>query len=315
VAGLGGGGSGCFVSPGLRDNWRFGIYLRSFGISRRELEEKGDSLMVDRISGSLVGSEFVSKAVLLAMDGAVGRDGALDRGRTEMHVPNEFVAEAAARHNNLLFGASVNPYRTDALKRLQWAKEHGAVLVKWLPSIMDTDPGDPKIAPFYKKLVELNLPLLTHTGQERSFSSSNDELCDPDKLRLPLSLGVTVIAAHIASTGKYQGEKSEDRLARLMPEYTNLYSDISSLTQLNKLFYMKEALTRPEYSGRLLYGSDFPLINTALVSPWYYCLRLTPKQVTAISRTKNPWDRDVLIKQGLGTPADIFDRPRHMLGK
>ena len=315
VAGLGAGGSGCFVSRELRDNWRFGIYLRSFGVSRRELEEKGDRLLVDRIAESLSRSKFVSKAVLLALDGVVGADGALDTGRTEIYVPNEFVAEAAARHTNLLFWASVNPHRKDALKRLDWAKKHGAVLVKWIPSIMQIDPGDPKFVPFYKKLVELELPLLTHTGEERAFSSSNDELCDPEKLRLPLSLGVSVVAAHIAATGEYQGERSADRLARMMGEYPGLYSDISSLTLLNKLFYMKEALIRPEFSGRLVYGSDFPYINTALVSPWYYSFRLTPKRLAAVLGAGNPWDRDVLLKQGLGTPADIFDRSGKMFGR
>ena len=315
VAGIGAGGSGCFVSPRLRQSWRFGSFLRSFGVSKRALMEQGDGLLPDRIAESLAKSQYVSQAVLLAMDGVVGGDGLLDTNRTEVYVPNEFVAEAAARHTNLLFGASVNPYRHDALERLVWAKAHGAVLVKWLPSIMDIDPADPRLVPFYQKLVELDLPLLTHAGKERSFSASNDELCDPEKLRLPLSLGVKVIAAHIASTGRYQGERSTDRLARLMREYPNLYSDISSLTQLNKLRYTKEALTRPEFKDRLVYGSDFPLINTLLVSPWYYCWRLSPKQLAAISRTKNPWDADVLTKQNLGTPAGIFERSRQWLGK
>lgn len=315
VAGLGGGGSGCFVSEKLRDNWRFGIYLKSFGVTRKELREHGDGLMPERISALLSKSELVSKAVLLAMDGVIAADGSLDLKRTEIYVPDEFVAAAAAKYPNLLFGASVNPYRKDALERLDWAKKHGAVLVKWLPSIMDIDPADPKLVPFYKKLVELKLPLLTHAGRERSFSSSNDELCDPEKLRLPLSLGVTVIAAHIASTGKYHGERSTERLARLMGDYPNLYSDISSLTQLNKLKYMKVALTRQEFKGRLLYGSDFPLINTALVSPLYYALKLSPKKIAAILGTKNPWDRDVLLKRALGTPDEIFDRPRLLLLK
>lgn len=315
IAGLGGGGSGCFVSEKLGGNWRFNTYLRSYGVSRRELLEKGDHFLVDRVSGTLAKSKLVEKAVILALDGVVGGDGALDVKNTELYVPNEFAAEAVARHANLLFGASVNPYRKDALRRLDRAKKNGAVLVKWIPAIMNIDPADPGLVPFYKKLVELKLPLLTHAGNERSFSSSRDEFGDPEKLRLPLSLGVTVIAAHIASTGEYQGEGSTGRLARLMREYPNLYSDISSITNLNKLSYLKKALTTPEFSGRLIYGSDFPLINTALVSPWYYCLRLTPRRLAAILRTKNPWDRDVLIKQGLGTPADIFARSRLLLVK
>lgn len=315
VAGIGAGGSGCFVSAKLRGNWRFGTYLRSFGVSEAELSEKGDMLMADRISETAGKSRFVSKVVLLAMDGVVDGKGELDASRTELFVPNEFVAAAAARHANLLFGASVNPYRKDALERLAWAKKHGAVLVKWLPSIMDIDPSDKKLTPFYRKLVELRLPLLTHAGQERSFPGTRDELCDPDRLNLPLSLGVTVIAAHIASTGKYGGERSTDRLVRLMLKYPNLYSDISSLTQINKFGYLKEALTRPEFSGRLLYGSDFPLINTLLVSPWYYGLTLKPWRLLSVLRAGNVWDRDVLLKQELGTPAEIFRRSGEFIGR
>jgi hypothetical protein len=314
VAGIGGGGSGCFVAARLQRSWRFWFYLRSFGVSRRELREKGDWVVADRISQSLARSRFVSQAVVLALDGVVGEDGLLDTNRTEVYVPNEFVAEAVAAHTNLLFGASVNPYRKDALDRLVWAKQHGAVLVKWIPSIMDIDPADLRLVPFYRKLLELDLPLLTHSGQERSFSVARDALCDPDRLRLPLSLGVKVIAAHIASTGNYQGERSSVRLARLMGEYPNLYSDISSLTQLNKLRYMKEALTSPEFSGRLLYGSDYPLINTPSVSPWYYLTRISLRKIVSISAIKNPWDADVRLKQEVGTPAAVFARPRQLLG-
>jgi hypothetical protein len=306
IAGIG-AGSGCFVSPRLRNNWRFNVYLHSFGVSRKELEQKGDAVVGDRISESLAQSRYVSKAVLLALDGVVDANGQLDTNRTEVYVPNEFVAEMAARHTNLLFGASVNPYRSDAIERLEWAKAHGAVLVKWIPPIMEINPDDPRLVPFYKTMVELDLPLLSHTGKEASFSHADEDFGDPDKLRLPLSLGVKVVAAHIASAEKYHGERGPDRLARLMREYPNLYTDISALTQVNRLGSLKEALTKPEFSGRLLYGTDFPLINTALVSPWY-SFRLTLRQKIAISRTKNPWDRDVLMKHDLGVPTETFER-------
>jgi hypothetical protein len=308
VAGLGSGGSGCFVTDRLRHSWRFRVYLRAFGVSEKEVLEKGDRVLPERISQRLAESRYVDKAVLLALDGVVGSDGKLDTNRTEVYVPNEFVAEAAATHSNLLFGASINPYRTDASERLVWAKEHGAVLVKWIPSIMEIDPGDSRLVRFYQKMIELDLPLLTHSGKERSFSSAADAFCDPDKLRLPLRLGVKVIAAHIASTGTYAGERSSKRLARLMGQYPNLYADISSLTQLNKLRYMKEALTRKEFAGRLVYGTDFPLINTALVSPWYYSGRLTLRKCASISKEKNPWDADVELKQALGVPREVFAR-------
>ena len=313
IAGIGAGGSGCFVSPRLQHNWRFKIYLHSFGVTEKELSQSGDSLVGDRISESLAQSKYVSRAVLLALDGVVDAKGNLDTNRTEVYVPNEFVAETAARHTNLLFGASVNPYRRDALARLEWAKKHGAVLVKWIPPIMDIDPADPRLIPFYKKLVELKLPLLSHTGKEKSFSRSDEEWGDPEKLRLPLSLGVTVVAAHIASSEKYHGERGPDRLARLMREFPNLYTDISALTQINRPGSLKEALTRPEFSGRLVYGTDFPLINTALVSPWY-SFHLSLRQKFSIGRTTNPWDRDVLLKHDLGVPTDTFARSGKMFG-
>jgi len=163
-------------------------------------------------------------------------------------------------------------------------------------------------------MVELNLPLLSHTGEEHSFSTAADQFGDPEKLRLPLSLGVTVVAAHIASSAKYNGERGPDRLAKLMREYPNLYTDISALTQINKPGYLKEALTKPEFFGRLVYGTDFPLINTALVSPWY-SFHLSLRQKWEIWRTKNPWDRDVLTKHYLGVSTETFARSTKMFAK
>jgi len=99
-----------------------------------------------------------------------------------------------------------------------------------------------------------------------------------------------------------------------MGGYPNLYTDISALTDANKPGALKEALTKPAFRGRLVYGTDFPLINTALVSPWY-SFHLTLREKWQISRTKNPWDRDVLTKHFLGVPAETFARPAQMFAK
>jgi len=315
VAGTGAGGSGCYVSPKLRRNWRYGIYLKAFGVTRRELEQAGDAVVFRKISEQLDESEKISAAVILALDGVVDESGRLDLERTEVYIPNEFVARETAKYPNLLFGASINPYRPDALERLETVRSQGAVLLKWLPSIQHIDPADERLIPFYLKLKELGLPLLVHTGYERSFTRARHDVADPRRLELPLSLGVTVIAAHAATTGKSEGEDNMERLLAMLPLYPNLYADISSLTQLNKLGYLTRLLRRPEVRGRLVYGTDFPLINTALVSPWYFPFDLTWSQMRALSRIGNPWDRDVELKRALGVPPEVFAEGNRFVNK
>ena len=313
TAGIGAGGSGCRISKDLENSWKFSTYLKAFGATRQTLSQNGDAWLVGQIAAQVAQSTSIHQAVVLAMDGVVDEHGRLDIESTEVYVPNEFLAREVARYPQLLFGASINPYRPDALARMDACAAQGAVLVKWIPSIMRINPADERLIPFYEHLKRHQLPLLTHTGQERSFTHAQDELCDPERLRLPLRLGVTVIAAHIASTGNLDGERQTDRLARMMAEFPNLYSEISSLTQANKLGYLGEALTRTEFDGRLCYGSDFPLINTALVSPWLFGHRLTAAQAVRIDSVTNTWDRDIALKQALGVPPEVFSRTATLL--
>ena len=313
VAGIGAGGSGCLVSPELAGSWKFGVYLAAFGTTREELAAQGDDILVDRVAAQVAGATNVQAAVILALDGWVNEDGELDPSHTQVHVPNDFVARGVARHPCLRFGASIHPRRKDALARLDAVAAQGAVLVKWIPSIMDIDPADPALEPFYRRMAALGLPLLSHTGKERSFAWARDELADPARLRLPLSLGVTVIAGHAAAGGENEGQRDFDRLVALMREHPRLYADISALTQANRLGRLREALAEPTLEGRLLYGSDFPLMNTALVSPWYFPDRLTRGQMRELGAITNAWDRDVALKRHLGVPADIFQRTAQVL--
>lgn len=312
TAGLGAGESGCFVSPAMRSNIRFRIYLRAFGVTEEELERHGDDLLPDRIAAALSRSRHVQAAVLLALDGVVGTDGELDRARTEVYIPNTFVAAAARRHPELLFGASINPHRRDALERLDACARDGAVLVKWIPSIMHIDPADPAHEAFYRRLKDHGLVLLSHTGPERSFTDSRDELADPIRLRRALELGVTVIAAH-AAAGSTAGAGGLGTLRDLMREFPNLYADISALTQVNRLGALRDTLADASLRDRLVYGSDFPLINTALVSPWYFPLNLPESRLRAMAALENPWDRDLELKQALGVPAEVFARTATLL--
>lgn len=313
AAGIGAGDSGVFIGRTMRDSFRFPIYLRAFGVTREALERDGDGLVIDRIAAHIAASERVSRAVVLALDGVVADDGDIDWNATQVYVPNAFVARETARHPALCFGASVNPHRRDALERLARVHEDGAVLVKWIPNIMGIDPADESIRPFYRRLVELGLPLLTHAGQERSFASAVDAYGDPLRLELPLSMGVIVIAAHIATTGENAGEDNFERILPLFDAYPNLYADISSLTQINKLGYLARALRVPGLPERLVYGTDWPLQFFPLVSPYYHLNHIGFAEARSAAALDNPWDRDVALKEALHVPGHVFGRSAELL--
>lgn len=313
VAGIGAGGSGCFVSAELRSSFKLKVYLEAFGVTEAELERHGDGLVVTRLAERLARSNHVEAAVVLALDGVIDAGGKLDRARTEIYVPNSFVYERTRAFANLWFGASINPQRPDALALLERVHGQGAVLIKWLPSIQLFDPADARFTAFYQKMAALGLPLLTHTGDERAFTHADNALADPQRLELPLRLGVTVIAAHMATTGGNEGEENPKRLQRLMNRYPNLYADISSLTQLNKLGYLNRFLKDPRITGRLVYGSDFPLIATPLVSACYFPFQLRGRHMRRIQSIDNVWDRDLRLKQALGVPSEVFARSGRLL--
>jgi predicted TIM-barrel fold metal-dependent hydrolase len=309
VAGLGYGDSGAFISDGMRRNFRFRFFMRWMGVAEQELEAEGDGLVVRRLSEKIARSRYVDQAVVLAFDGIVDKtSGVLDKENTQFYVPNDFVRRETAKYPNLLFGASINPYRRNSLALLEEVAAQGAVLVKWIPSIMHIDPADEAIVPFYRKMAALGLPLLSHAGQERSFAHAHDEYSDPMRLTLPLQHGVTVIAAHIATTGESEGQDNFQRILPMFAAWPNLYTDISSLTQINKLGYLTRALKVPGLTARMLYGTDWPLQYFPLVSPWFHVNHIGLRNAWRVSRIDNEWDRDVALKEAFGVPEAVFTR-------
>ena len=308
TAGLGYGDSGCFINEKMRASLRFKFFLKMFDVTQDELKEYGDRVIFRKLDRKIRESRYVDQAVILALDGVIDKDGELDRKRTQVYVPNDFVAGETAKYPTLLFGASINPNRLDAIARLEAVHRQGAVLVKWIPSIMDIDPSDKRFTGFYRRMAELGMPLLTHTGQERSFASARNELADPLKLVLPLEMGVTVIAAHIATTGKNEGQDNFERILPMFEKYPKLFTDISSLTQINKLGYLVKALKKPHVVDRMLYGSDWPLQFFPFVSPWYHINHIGIRRAWRISRISNPWDRDIKLKEALGVSYSVFAR-------
>jgi mannonate dehydratase len=182
------------------------------------------------------------------------------------------VFELAERYPELFVpNISVNPYRPDAVAELEkWARR-GARVVKWLPNAMGIDPSDPKCDPFYEKMKELDLILLSHGGEEKAVEAEEDQkLGNPLLLRRALDHGVKVIVAHCAGLGSNEDLDSKDRkvvdnfdlFLRLMDErrYEGVvFGEISAMTQFNRSGKLRTLLAREDLHERLVNGSDYPL--------------------------------------------------------
>ncbi len=309
VAGLGHGNSGNFINETMRNNYRFKYFLKWMYVTEKDLETHGDQIVIERLNEEIEQSRYIDKAVILALDGVIGEEtGQLDKANTQFYVDNDYVAREAGKYPKLLFGASINPSRENSIELLEKVYRQGAVLIKWIPSIMHFDPADKKFEPFYRKMAELNIPLLTHTGMEKSFPNTNDALADPRRLELALRSGVTVIAAHISTTGESEGQDNFERIMPMFDEFPNLYADISSLTQINKRGYLAKALKKPGLTERMIYGTDWPLQYFPLVSPWYHTRHIGIKNAWRLGKIKNKWDRDIELKQAFGVPPSVFSR-------
>src|SRR3954467_9588506 len=164
LAALSDGGNGCYISPKMLRRplsrfvaWKFSVDLRK--------PAEANALYVERLSRELDRSREVKKAVLLALDGVYDLSGNLDTARTDFLVSNGYaLAVAKSRPDRFLAGASINPQRRDAVDELERVAAAGAVLVKVLPNAQCFDPGDARYLPFYRALVRLKLPLLSHVG-------------------------------------------------------------------------------------------------------------------------------------------------------
>ena len=213
-----------------------------------------------------------SKFMLLAFDYLHDNQGRADQQSSTFYIPNEYAARVAHSSDRFEWIASVHPYRKDALDQLDWCKANGAKAIKWLPPAMNIDPGSDKCKSYYQKLIDLNLPLLSHAGEEKAVHSEElQQLANPLLLRRPLDAGVKVIIAHCASLGTSIDLESSQRslinnfdlFARLMNDENyqqNCLADISAINLINRdVKVIKQIVENTDWHQRLLYASDYPL--------------------------------------------------------
>jgi len=185
--------------------------------------------------------------------------------------------------------------------------------VYWLPSLMDIDPADPAHIPFYQALAGLGMPLLVQLGRDAAFGHPGGEPADPRQLIPALEQGVTVIAARLATDGRYGDAPGHRRLLSMFEAYPNLFADTSRLTGLGDLGALAAALETPGAAERMIYGSGWP--SPAL--PWFHPFQHWPdidlSSAKTIRKIDNILDRDVALKAALGVPGAVFRRSAGLL--
>lgn len=310
LAGLGTGGSGCWLSPRFRSRWSFRLLSRIYGFTRERMLGSVDQEWAASIAERVRTSEL-DAAVALGFDGVYGQDGEPDLSRSQMIVPPEWVFEACRTHPELLPGPSINPYRRDALDRLEESISGGAVLIKWLPSAMAIDPADPSIRPFYDRMAASGLPLLVHSGgSERTFAEVAPAMKDLRRLRLPLEAGVPVICAHSGVPVHLSRDENQlPFLREMLREFPHLWVDNSGISNPSRFRHLPRLAKDPEIAERTLYGSDYPVPSL----PFLYRRSLGAQRMQAVQRERNPFQRDIALKRALGYPEATLTRAATVL--
>ncbi len=219
----------------------------------------------------------VNRFVLLAFDHYHTHDGrrpALPRERlspgSDIYTSNSLVRALCRRHpRHFLFGASIHPYRPEALAALDEVAAAGACLVKWIPLHQNVDVRDARTRAFLRRCAELRLPLLVHYSEEFTLRTQHLEHRPIAPLLEVLrdlrreGCMPTVIVAHLATPVTPLGEWRSHRLLldALRGEFADapLYADISALTVWGKVDFLRTIVRAQDLHARLVFGSDFPV--------------------------------------------------------
>jgi len=277
--------------------WRFGLRGAS-----AETECELERVLVRTIDET----RDVDAAVVLAFDAPHTRDGVLDWPNTHFYVTNDYVIDLVKKHRKILFGASVHPYRHDAVSEIERCVAAGAVLMKWLPIVQNFNPADDQCIPLYEACAHHKLPLLCHTGGEQSLPTLDKTVADPALLKQALERGVTVIMAHCGTRSALFEKSYLDTFARLAKDYENCFGDTAALN-LPARWPAYDLLNDPTVRDKLIHGSDWPIV------PLPPIFRIGVEETMELMKDRNWLRRDIAIKRELGLDEAYWQRAATLL--
>lgn len=313
VVGTGTGGTGCWYRPKGLTKLGAPWLVRCVGLTMRDLRGPDfDRIYVEQMLNYVRGSS-VKRVLLLAHELPHRDDGTPLPERASFYVPSDYVVRLAQKHPEFLAAVSIHPSRRDAFEELEKSLAGGAAALKCLPNVQGIDWNDRRHTRFLERMAEARLPLLAHTGSERTMPVMDHKLADPRVLTRALEIGVTCIAAHCGTGTMLLDPDYLDVFAEMTERFPNLYGDNSALAALN--FRLRPSALRRLTSGplaeRILHGSDLPVPVSGLLA-WAGGMLPWREHRKAVG-IKNPLERDAQLKRALGFSEETFTRAARVL--
>jgi len=299
--------NGCYIGPSMEGGLVYRFLRRTLGLGDVDGDDL-DAAYRDKLIAWAEDSDLDAAGVL-ALDGVYDENGRLDREATAILVDNDYCLEVCSRSDALLPICSVSPAREDALEELERVVDAGSVAIKLLPNSQGVDPARPGYQPFWRRMAELGVPLLTHASFEHTVPVVEQSYGEPERLRPVLDEGVTVIAAHCASSGVAHLTEHIDTWMEMLRTYPNLYGDISAMASLARFPYLTRVLEDDVARERIALGSDFPIP----VTPWLFVRELGWSTTRRLSQIDNPLQKNLETFRAMGCGQSIVRRGSRLL--
>lgn len=217
--------------------------------------------------------------------------------------PHEYVARLCERNRRKYIGfMALDPSAPDAIEQMErGVSDYGLKGIKLYPVMSLYNPADPAFHPFFRRAVELGLPVLTHTGTSPAtrgmLKYTLPLLIDELAIEFPR---LKIIMAHLAHPWQREA-------AMVIRKHANVYADVSGIWHRPWQGYEAMIVCLEwEVTNKLLFGSDYPLWNPSDAMDG---LRALNRYVEGTPLPKIPGDvidkmleRDVL--EELGIQAD-----------
>jgi hypothetical protein len=236
-----------------------------------------DEILADFYETHYFGEGPVERIVLLAFDAYhddAGRRPPWPEARkqvgSDIYTSNSLVCELCRQHpERFLFGASVHPYRENAVACVEEVFQRGACLLKWIPLHQNIDISDARTLAVLRCCARLGLPILAHYSGEFTLATQHPEyrpiaaLLDVlRQLRREGAMPKTIVA-HAATPVTPLGERRSHAalVEALLGEFADapLYADIAALTSWGKVGFLRKLARRQDLHAKLLFGTDFPV--------------------------------------------------------